>query len=100
MDTKEILQKYASHKNTISLLDTLYSASDVKCSALGYVGSSSSFLMAASMGHIKSVHCVVADDREQAAYLLNDLESLMGEDNLLFFPRSARKPYQLEGRLA
>ena len=96
MDTKEILSKYASHKNTISLLDTLYSASEIKCSALGYVGSSSSFLMAASMQQLQSVHCVVADDREQAAYLLNDLESLLGDDNLLFFPRSARKPYQLE----
>jgi transcription-repair coupling factor (superfamily II helicase) len=96
MDTKEILSKYASHKNTISLLDTLYSASEIKCSALGYIGSSSSFLMAASMQQLQSVHCVVADDREQAAYLLNDLECLLGDDNLLFFPRSARKPYQLE----
>jgi len=96
MNTQEILQKYAQHKNTNLIIDTLRSASNVKCSANGYVGSSASFLIAASIQQLQSVHCVVADDREQAAYLLNDLESLMGDDVLLFFPRSARKPYQID----
>ena len=33
------------------------------------------------------------NDAEQAAYFLNDLEHLSGEENILFFPSSKRKAY-------
>ena len=39
----------------------------------------------------------VLDDKETAAYFLNDLEQLLGKSHrILFFPRSARVPYQEE----
>jgi transcription-repair coupling factor (superfamily II helicase) len=41
-------------------------------------------------------HLFILDDKEQAAYFLNDLEQLLGKDVPLFFPRSARTPYQEE----
>ncbi len=39
---------------------------------------------------------LILNDKEQAAYYLNDLEQLLGEQNLLFFPGSYRRPYQIE----
>src|SRR5699024_103236 len=36
------------------------------------------------------------NDKEEAAYYLNDLEQLIGEENVLFYPGSYRRPYQLE----
>ena len=39
---------------------------------------------------------LVCEDREKAAYLLNDLEQLLGNERVLFFPSSYRKPYQTE----
>ena len=39
---------------------------------------------------------MVCEDREKAAYHLNDLEQLLGQENALFFPSSYRKPYQTE----
>jgi transcription-repair coupling factor (superfamily II helicase) len=34
------------------------------------------------------------DDQEDAAYLYNDIQSLLGEHKALYFPASARAPYQ------
>lgn len=41
-------------------------------------------------------HLFILDDKESAAYFLNDLEQLLGKEAPLFFPRSARVPYQEE----
>ncbi|GJQ07569.1 transcription-repair-coupling factor [Capnocytophaga cynodegmi] len=35
-------------------------------------------------------------DKEEAAYFLNDLESLLGDEQVIFFPDSYRRPYQIE----
>lgn len=35
-------------------------------------------------------------DKEEAAFFLNDLESLLGKKDVLFFPASYRRPYQIE----
>ena len=42
-------------------------------------------------------HVFVLDDKEQAAYFMNDLQSVMDEHRaVLFYPRSARVPYSEE----
>ena len=38
----------------------------------------------------------IFNDKEEAAYYLNDLERLIGEDHVLFYPGSYRRPYQIE----
>lgn len=38
----------------------------------------------------------VFNDKEEAAYYLNDLEALVGEKDVLFYPGSYRRPYQIE----
>jgi transcription-repair coupling factor (superfamily II helicase) len=37
---------------------------------------------------------LILEDKETAAYVLNDLESFIGEDRVLFYPASYKKPYQ------
>ena len=45
-------------------------------------------------------HLFVLDDKEQAAYFMNDLQAMVGEERpILFYPRSARVPYAEEGRV-
>ena len=45
-------------------------------------------------------HLFVLDDKEQAAYFMNDLQAMVGEERpILFYPRSARVPYAEEGRI-
>ena len=39
---------------------------------------------------------LILQDKEEAAYYLNDLEQLIGEEDVLFYPGSYRRPYQIE----
>ena len=44
----------------------------------------------------ESPFLLILNDKEEAAYLLNDLEQLIGEKDVLFYPGSYRRPYQIE----
>jgi transcription-repair coupling factor (superfamily II helicase) len=35
-------------------------------------------------------------NKEEAAYYLNDLEQMIGDKDVLFYPGSYRRPYQIE----
>lgn len=62
----------------------------------GVVGSGLNFRLANAFDrHQKSI-LLVCEDREKAAYHLNDLEQLLRQESVLFFPSSYRKPYQTE----
>jgi len=52
---------------------------------------------------MNTTHVFVLEDKEKAAYFLNDLENIenyqketLAQRTILFFPRSARVPYQIE----
>lgn len=62
----------------------------------GLTGSSISFLISASFKHSDAPYLLVFDDKEDAAYHLNDLEQMIGEKDVLFYPGSYRRPYQIE----
>lgn len=38
----------------------------------------------------------VLNNKEEAAYFLNDLEAILGDKDVLFYPASYRRPYQIE----
>jgi transcription-repair coupling factor (superfamily II helicase) len=63
----------------------------------GLVGSSRSLCASALAEQTPGHHLFILNDKEEAAYFLNDLEGLYPEDNrILFYPASYRVPYQLE----
>ncbi|MEH6408859.1 MAG: transcription-repair coupling factor, partial [Leeuwenhoekiella sp.] len=62
----------------------------------GLIGSSLSLVIAASFKKTKRPFLFILNDKEEAAYYLNDLEQLLKEDNVLFYPGSYRRPYQIE----
>lgn len=62
----------------------------------GLVGSSLSFVTAALYEKNTPPCLLIFPDKEQAAYYLNDLEQIIGHDNVLFYPGSYRRPYQIE----
>ena len=62
----------------------------------GLAGSSAAFV-AAGLGENYPVNQLfILSDKEEASYFLNDLESLFSEKNVLFFPDSYKRPYQIE----
>ncbi|MCH8546826.1 MAG: transcription-repair coupling factor [Cryomorphaceae bacterium] len=41
-------------------------------------------------------HLFVLENKEEAAYFLNDMEHILGDKDVLFFPASHRRPYAME----
>ena len=62
----------------------------------GLVGSSFSLTLAESFKTAEKPFLVVFDDKEEAAYYLNDIEQLINDKDVLFYPGSYRRPYQIE----
>ena len=62
----------------------------------GLVGSSLSFVLAAAFKNSDAPFLLIFNDKEEAAYYLNDLELIIGEKDVLFYPGSYRRPYQIE----
>ncbi len=62
----------------------------------GLNGSAVSFLIESLTRATSKSVLLMASDKEKAAYLLNDLEELMPEHDILFFPETYRQPYQVE----
>ncbi len=62
----------------------------------GLVGSSLSFVMASLFRSCDSPFLLIFNDKEEAAYYLNDLELIIGDKDVLFYPGSYRRPYQIE----
>ncbi|GAB5401023.1 MAG: transcription-repair coupling factor [Aureisphaera sp.] len=62
----------------------------------GLVGSSLSLCIAETYKRTELPLLFILNDKEEAAYHLNDLENLLGDQNVLFYPGSYRRPYQIE----
>lgn len=62
----------------------------------GLRGSSFAFLISEyyKTGTLSAL--VIASDKEKAAYAYNDLQALLPEDTVLFFPESHKTPYAIE----
>jgi len=59
-------------------------------------GSSLSFVISETFKKVDKPYLLIFNDKEEAAYYLNDLEQLLGDKNVLFYPGSYRRPYQID----
>ena len=62
----------------------------------GLVGSSLSFIISSVFKQSEKPFLLVFNDKEEAAFYLNDLEQLCGDKDVFFYPGSYRRPYQIE----
>ncbi|NRT12320.1 transcription-repair coupling factor (superfamily II helicase) [Flavobacterium sp. 14A] len=68
----------------------------VKIQLSGLLGSATSFVLNALFTKTENPFLIVLNNKEEAAYYLNDLEQLVGDKDVLFYPGSYRRPYQIE----
>ena len=59
----------------------------------GAAGSLPALVAASALTELKQTIVVLRSDKEEAAYFLNDLEKLLPQGSVLFFPDSYRRPY-------
>ncbi|MAL59764.1 MAG: transcription-repair coupling factor [Flavobacteriaceae bacterium] len=86
---------FAQSSKTRKLRDTI-SQTQEKTTLSGLAGSSLSLVIADVFKTTALPFLIILNDKEEAAYHLNDLENLLGADNVLFYPGSYRRPYQIE----
>lgn len=100
MGAKDLLEMYQNNPRLFQLADRLTIAQTQKISLKNLQGSSSQFVVAATLGHdacSQLNHLIILNDAEEAAYFHNTLENLTGALDLFYFPSSFknRKNYQL-----
>jgi transcription-repair coupling factor (superfamily II helicase) len=94
LSTSEIIQKYQQNPKIGQIAE--FFASRKKINANGLVGSSLSFVIDALFKKSELPFLLLFNDKEEAAYHLNDLEALINNQDVLFYPGSFRRPYQIE----
>ena len=94
MSKELLLSSFLQGKPYLKLLQ--YIKEKTPCYTKGLIGSGLSFVLADLFKQTGRTLLFIGDDREKAAYLLNDLELLLGQEQVLFFPSSYRRPYQTE----
>src|SRR5690606_35331814 len=98
MSKSSIAQNFAKSLPQQKLRDSLVLSSKniTNIHLKGLVGSALSYSIADAFEEADMPFLLVFNDKEEAAYYLNDLEQLVGDKNVLFYPGSYRRPYQME----
>jgi len=91
---KSFLQQFTENSTYQSLLKHLQTKENAEVT--GLAGASLSIVIANLFNTVHRPLLVLLPDKEESAYILNDLETLVGEQQVLFFPDSYRRPYQIE----
>ena len=95
MSTQNIVNQYQQSSN-ISQITRAFKQEKNHFQITNLVGSSLSFVISETFKSSEKPYLLIFNDKEEAAYYLNDLEQLLGEKNVLFYPGSYRRPYQIE----
>jgi transcription-repair coupling factor (superfamily II helicase) len=90
-----LLQLYDASPKVKQIAESL-KVHGLKIQCNGLIGSSLSFLLQSLFKNSEHPFLVLLNDKEEAAYYLNDLEKMIGEEDVLFYPGSYRRPYQIE----
>lgn len=91
----EVLDKY-SRSAKVKQIGEALAHRENKLHVKGLLGSSLSFVIDPLFRQTELPFLLIFKDKEEAAYYLNDLEKLVGEQDVLFYPGSYRRPYQIE----
>ena len=95
MSTQNIVNQYQKSANVSQITNQLQQEKN-HFQITNLVGSSFSFVISETFKKVDKPYLLIFNDKEEAAYYLNDLEQLLGEKNVLFYPGSYRRPYQIE----
>ncbi len=96
MDKKAFLSLYQSNPFVQNLAEALFSKAAPSYQIKGVSGSLDAVLFSVLFHKTGGYHLIVAQDKEEAAYLGNDLQELLTDADSYLFPSSYKRPYQYE----
>ena len=88
---REQLAQFAAGSERLGALCRAYTRRSATVHLREMVGGALSFYAAAAVSECGGVHVFVAEDRDAAAYLLNDFYNLLDEKRICFFPSSYKR---------
>lgn len=96
MKAADIIQLYQDHAEVIGFAHKISQQKFEKYRLKGWVGSQLSFLTAAMHRHLQKPFLLVMNEKEEALYAHTDLQLLMPDAEVLYYPASYKRPYQIE----
>ncbi|CAM3948589.1 transcription-repair coupling factor [Flavobacterium weaverense] len=96
LSKKILYNTYDSSPKTQQIVARLQENNQVKMHLSGLLGSALSFVIRSIFKKSELPFLIVLNNKEEAAYYLNDLEQMIGDQDVLFYPGSFRRPYQIE----
>ena len=96
MTPKELITLYKSSAIVEKISTEINTNLKSKICFSGLIGAMKSFYGTALFRKTDRPFLFVLNDKEQAAYFLNEAEQIVGEKDVLFYPGSYRRPYEIE----
>ena len=97
MTASEQLSRFVEESKTLSKLRRAYKTERATVHLEDLVGGALSFYAAAMIQKTGGVHIFVAEDRDAAAYLMNDFYNLLDEKQVCFFPSAYKHSIAVGG---
>lgn len=94
LSTQDFLQLYSSD-SLVQLIVNQISSQQPRVQVKGLAGSLDAVLAAAVYQNLPRLNLFITNDREEAAYLQNDLQNLLNRE-ILYYPTSYKRPYHYE----
>jgi len=91
-----LIQQYADDRHVKKINEILSEGTPANLLLQGLKGAMDCFVLAGMVQTSKNSHVYIADDKEEAAYILNTLQSVIENRHILFFPDSFKRPLQYD----
>ncbi len=91
-----LLERYRDDQRTQEVLAGLQSKTPIRIHLPGMIGAQASFVLTGT--YLSNPHHImlIANDKEEAAYIQNNINGLFESKNILFFPDSFKQPASFE----
>jgi transcription-repair coupling factor (superfamily II helicase) len=76
------------------LADGIRTTSSKNIRIKGLHGSLDAIIFATVYNSVRSNHLIILSDKEEASFFMNDLQNLLPDKEILFFPMSYKRPYE------
>ncbi len=91
MNLEDVFTTYSEHRHLENIKTKLQNKSDAKILLKGLFNSACSFFAGAFVENMPASYLFILDDKERAAYFQNDLQEILPEKDILFFPSSYKR---------
>ena len=95
MTLRELIEQYCTDSKTLQVTEMLNNQ-DSRTHLRGLLGAAEGTIAASIVRKTHDNHIFILEEKERAAYFLNDVQTLLGKDKVLFFPKSYKFPYAEE----